>query len=268
MVQRIVERYYAPPPAAPLPGSPTLAKQARVYAGTYLSNRRSYSGLPGFVSRIIFQFQVGATQDGRLITGGGAGQQSWVPTATPGIFRETDGPERMGFLIKEGRAVRIYPPSGTVAFDRIGPIYQAQTLMVMTGLTVFTAIATLVGLAIRVGRALPERGAQRRANRLQLLAAVLWLGCLATLAVFAAGASDQAAVLFGWPSPWLVAASAVGLAAAVASGAALIATPLVWGGGKTSWTVGRRLRFTATGLIFAGFAFQLALWGALVPWAT
>ena len=268
LIQRIVERYYAPPPPAPPPGSPAFAKKAQAYAGTYLSNRRAYSGLPGFLSRILFQFQVGATKDGRLTTAGAGGQQSWVPTATPGIFQETDGPERMGFLLEDGRAVRLYPPSGTVVFDRIGPIYQTPTLMVMTGLTLLAAIATLVGVAIRAGRMLPERGAQRSLNRLQLAAAALWIGCFATLAVFAAGASDQAAVLFGWPSPWLIAASTFGLAAALVSGLTLILTPATWGGGEKSWTVGRRLRFTLTSLIFAAFGLQLALWGAVTPWAT
>ena len=269
LIQRIVERYYAPPPPAPAPGSPALAKQASVYAGTYLANRRAYSGLAGFVSRIIFQGQIGVTKDGRLVTSAGpGGQQSWVPTSTPGLFQQTDGPERMGFMIKDGRAVRWYPPSGTLAADRVGPVYANQTLMVMTALTLLAAIATLVGFAVRAGRVMPERGAQRGVNRLQLLAAALWIGCFATLAVFAAGASDQAAVLFGWPSPWLIAASSFGLAAALVSGLAFLLTPLTWGGGEKTWTVGRRLRFTLTSLIFAAFGLQLALWGALAPWVT
>jgi len=115
---------------------------------------------------------------------------------------------------------------------------------------------------------LPERAAQRNVNRLQLLGAALWIASFAALAVFGAGASDQAALLFGWPSPWLVAASSLGLGAAAISGLALILTPLTWPGGEASWTIGRRLRFTLTSLVFAAFGLQLALWGALAPWAT
>ena len=75
-------------------------------------------------------------------------------------------------------------------------------------------------------------------------------------------------MLFGWPSPWLIAASSFGLAAALVSGLAFLLTPLTWGGGEKTWTVGRRLRFTLTSLIFAAFGLQLALWGALAPWVT
>ncbi len=46
--------------------------------------------------------------------------------------------------------------------------------------------------------------------------------------------------------------------------------PLVWRGGRRvdSWTLGRKLRFTATALIFAAFSVVLAIWGAIYPWAT
>jgi hypothetical protein len=174
----------------------------------------------------------------------------------------------MAFLVKDGRAVRWYPPLGVMAFDRIGPVYQAPTLAVMSALTLLAAIATLVGVVIRSGRSLPERAAQRSVNRWQVLAAALWIVCFAAAAVFASGASDQAAVLFGWPSPWLIAASALGLAAALASWLTLILTPLGWRGGASAWPIGRRLRFTLTSVIFVLFGLQLALWGALQPWAT
>jgi CubicO group peptidase (beta-lactamase class C family) len=269
LIQRIVERNYAPPTPAPLAGSPALAKQALVYAGTYLSNRRSYTGLAGFLFRCIGQIHIGVTKDGRLVTPTPGGLQSWVPTATPGVFQQTDGPERIAFLVKDGRAVRYYPAGGAVAYDRIGPIRQAGTLILMTALAALAAIATLVGVAVRAGRAMPERDVQRRVNRLQLLAAALWIGAFAALGMFAIGAvGNQAAVLFGWPRPWLIAASTLGLAAALISGLALIATPLTWRGGDKSWTIGRRLRFSLTSLIFAAFGLQLALWGALAPWAT
>ena len=44
--------------------------------------------------------------------------------------------------------------------------------------------------------------------------------------------------------------------------------PGIWRGGRRvdSWTAGRKLRFTATALIFLGFSTLLLMWGALEPW--
>jgi hypothetical protein len=58
--------------------------------------------------------------------------------------------------------------------------------------------------------------------------------------------------------------------ASVLSVANLVLLPLVWRGGRRvdSWTLGRKLRFTATALIFAAFSLVLALWGAIYPWAS
>ena len=266
LAQRIIERFYAPPPGAPLPGSPALARQAAVYAGTYLANRRPYSGLARFLFMVIGETQLSVTKDGRLVTAAGVGQQSWVPAGAPGLFQQVDGPEKMGFLIKDGRGVRWYPPTGTLAFDRVGPLYQSQVLALVACLTALAAVATLVGLAVRAWRALPQTPAQRRANFVQLLAALMWLASFGALAVFAAGASNQAEVLFNWPSPAIVTASAVALFAAVLSGLTLLLTLPAWGGGEKSWSLWRKLRFSATSLIFAALGLQLGLWGALEPW--
>jgi hypothetical protein len=49
----------------------------------------------------------------------------------------------------------------------------------------------------------------------------------------------------------------------------LVMTPVIWRGGRRldSWTIGRKLRFTMTTLIFTAFSAQLLLWGALAPWS-
>jgi CubicO group peptidase (beta-lactamase class C family) len=266
LVQRIVERFYAPPPGPPLPGSSALARQAAVYAGTYLSDRRPYSGLGRFLFMMIAQAHITVTRDGRLVTAGGGGEQSWVPAGAPGLFQQTDGPETMGFVVKDGRAVRWYPPSGTVAFDRVGTLYNSQVLALVACLAALAAIATVVGLAVRFRRGLPQSAAQGRANLAQWLAALFWLVSFAALGIFAAGASNQADVLFHWPSPTILIASSAALAAAVLSGLSLILTLPAWGGGEKSWGLWRKLRFTLTSLIFAALGLQLALWGALEPW--
>ena len=49
----------------------------------------------------------------------------------------------------------------------------------------------------------------------------------------------------------------------------VILLPVAWRGGRRldSWTVGRKMRFTATTLIFTAFAVLLGAWGALEPWS-
>ncbi|MEI6283359.1 MAG: hypothetical protein WCP82_11715, partial [Alphaproteobacteria bacterium] len=48
----------------------------------------------------------------------------------------------------------------------------------------------------------------------------------------------------------------------------IIAVPATWQGGRRveSWTVARKLFFTATVLIYTGFSLVLAFNGALAPW--
>lgn len=269
LVQRIVERFYAPPAREALPGAPEIARDRAVYAGVYLANRRPYSGLPSFVFRLIGQIPIGVTPDGRIVTPRpGGGLQSWTLSGTPGVFRETDGPARMAFKVENGRAVRWYPPTGSEAFDRVGPLHQTPVLAAMAALAAAGALLAWTGRLVRPERARGDTGWRKAANRLQLAAAGLWLASFGAITVFAASAADQASVVLNWPSPWLVLASGLGLAAALTSTASLVTSPLVWSDGGETWSLGRRVRFTLTSLILAGLGAQLALWGALEPWAT
>jgi hypothetical protein len=46
----------------------------------------------------------------------------------------------------------------------------------------------------------------------------------------------------------------------------IVVMPALWRNASGGWTVPRKLRFTATALIFAACAGMLASWGALQPW--
>ena len=76
-------------------------------------------------------------------------------------------------------------------------------------------------------------------------------------------------VMYNWPGPFLLVASACALVAALLTGLTLLMAPAVWRGGRRvdSWTAWRKLRFTITTLVFAAFSLILALWGALEPWS-
>jgi len=265
----IVEHFYARPPVSPTPGTPALTDDRRIYAGTYLNDRRSYHGLEKFVLMLIGQTKVSVTDDGRLLTSGDGGVQAWAPDGDPGHFRSVDGLETTAFELKDGRAVRWFPPSGATAADRVGVIYHTTTLAVMAVLAALAAVATLVGLAVRDHREARETPTQARASLVQTTVSVLWLLAMASAGVFAAGASDIGRVVYGWPGPWVVIGSSCALVAALLTVLLLALTPVVWRGGRRldSWSIWRKARFTLTTVIFAAFGAQLLLWGALAPWS-
>ena len=68
----------------------------------------------------------------------------------------------------------------------------------------------------------------------------------------------------------MITASACALVAAILGAGNVVLLPFVWRGGRRvdSWSVGRKLRFTATTLIFAALAVLIGLWGGLTPWAS
>jgi hypothetical protein len=88
--------------------------------------------------------------------------------------------------------------------------------------------------------------------------------------LFASGASaDLAPVMYNWPSPLIVLASACALVASGLTVLTVLALPAVWSGGRRvdSWSYLRKASFTITVAIYAGFAVMLGIWGALLPWS-
>ena len=147
------------------------------------------------------------------------------------------------------------------------PLWQRSALTLVAAGALLAATATLVGAAVRFRRALPQTRAQRSLTRIQIVASVLWMVVFAGLVGFATAASNQAETLFGWPQPPLLVASMAALLAALWSAVGLIYAPLAWRAGD-GWSPWRKLRSTATSLVFAALAIQLAFWGLLEPWAT
>jgi len=265
---RIVEHFYAAPQDLPRPGVRSLVDERKVYAGTYLVTRRPYWGLEKFVSLLIGQLNVSVTDDGRLLAPGDSGATTaWTPAGPAGEFRAVDGPQTMAFQIKDGRAVRLYASNGVISADRIGPLYDRGVLGLVAAAALVALAATLVGPAIRWRRELPQTPSQGRASAAQITAALFWLAALCAGLSFAMGASNQARVLYDWPSRPLLVFSACALIAALLSGASLLLAPLVWSG-KDGWSAWRKARFTATSSILTALGLQLAFWGALQPWAS
>src|SRR5688572_1210627 len=91
---RVIEHFYAP--LRPVPAGPPreLVGSSAVYAGDYLSTRRRYSGLEGFLTRFANAMSVSVTSDGYLLVSGGLGPtQRYVPAGEPDVFRPATGPD-------------------------------------------------------------------------------------------------------------------------------------------------------------------------------
>ena len=172
------------------------------------------------------------------------------------------------FQREDGRVARFFSPMGFAAFERIGFPHEPGLLKMFAVLTALAAIATLIGVATRDRRESRQTPTQARASLLQTIQAMLWLIALIGVGVFASGARDIARVFYGWPSGWLLTASACAFVATLLTIATLAMLPVVWRGGRRvdSWTSLRKLAFTCTTLIFLSFAMILAAWGFLEFW--
>lgn len=267
----IVRRFYATPVAFPRDGSQDLAAARSGFAGYYLTTRRARGGLEGFIDRLTSGAVLDVTREGRLMVSGGGRNLAYTldGDVEGGKFIEAQGTSRLAFAMSGRNALAFQDASGTGLFQRAPMWAQPRILGLAAALTVFAAVATLIGLAVRDRRELRQSGMQRRASLWQAIQAVLWLTSTGLFAVWASRAADIAQVMYRWPGAMLVTASACALVAALLTLATLIALPAVWQGGRRveSWSPLRKLFFTATVAIYASFSVLLGLWGALAPWS-
>jgi CubicO group peptidase (beta-lactamase class C family) len=265
----IIERFYAPRPV--VPASSALGyDEAKAYEGQFLTTRRAYGGLEGFIDRLIGDASVRAAPDGRLTLTLDGQSTQWTATDQADTFAPVSGPGLLVFQRQNGQVVRFFAPTGAAAFERIGFPHQPGLLKAFAALTVLAALATLIGVATRDRRESRQTPTQARASLLQTTQAILWLISVIGIAVFASGADDVAEVVYGWPSGWLLTASACAFVAGVLTCVTLAMAPVVWRGGRRvdSWTALRKLGFTCTNLIFLAFALLLWTWGFLEFWNT
>lgn len=266
----VIRQFYAPP-AAPRLGDRTLLDRAGLYEGYYLGTRRAYGGLEGFVGRISGGSQVAVSARGVLTTTHEGRTRTWVQAGDPDshTFVSTEGEERIAFQVANGQAESYLPPLGVMAYER-APFWSRPWVMaVAAALASAAALATLAGLAMRNRREFRQTSIQRLASLLQNTEAGLWIAALALFGLWASKTGDFAAVMFGWPGPSLIIASACALVASVLSLLSLGLAPAIWRGGRRvdSWSALRKAGYTLTALIYMAFAVLLGLWGALSPWS-
>jgi CubicO group peptidase (beta-lactamase class C family) len=266
----IVERFYAPPPPPVPAGSPELLQARTTYAGDYLTEMRRYGGLEQFVALLSGVTHVDVSREGRLLVRAPEGPTVWALGGEPGQFHTLEGWQNGDFQLVDGVAQRWLPPGGMQTYQRINWLWQARTLAALTAAVLIAGAATLVGIATRDRLQFRQTPIQGGASALQTSTAVLWFVAVGGFAAWALRARvDAAYAYFYWPGPWVLIASACALVATVCSVGQAALLPGIWRGGRRvdSWTAGRKLRFTATALIFLAFATLLLMWGALEPWS-
>ncbi|MBX3482484.1 serine hydrolase [Phenylobacterium sp.] len=260
----VVGRFYAARDPFPPAPDPRLARHAGAYDGRYLQSRRAMSGLEGFVHRIAFGTDATVTPQGYLLLGGLMGANAYAPVGDPakgGFVSVSDGAP-LQFDMKDGRAVGA--PLGAAYLERVGPLDSPGPLVLLGGLTALASVLTLIGLGFR-SRQAPAGRWQRWAGRAQVLQAALWLGALLAFATFMQGAADPATIVFDWPSPTLVASSAMALAASVLTVVSLAPVAMAWR--EAGWAWRRKTATTLTALLGLALAALLLRWGFLAPWA-
>jgi CubicO group peptidase (beta-lactamase class C family) len=267
----IVQEFYVPPAVFPRPGNPDLLNLRDRYEGYYVTTRRAYGGLESFASRLRSGTWVKVLGDGRLATTSGGSTAIWSPDGDPaqGRFMGVNGPGRLVFDMREGGAASFADDLNLGRHERTESWSQPRTLLIMGALTALAALATLTGVVFRDRREFRETSIQSRLSQVQNTQAILWLVALGLFGVWFLRSRDQADLMYGWPGPYLVLASACALIAALLTLLAACALPLVWQGGRRvdSWSGLRKLGFTVTVLVYLGFSFALMNWGALTPWS-
>ena len=267
---RVIQAFYAAARPFPRGGSAELQQDPSQVSGYYLTSRRAYGGLEGFVDALMGGAKVSVTPQGTLKTESRSGTDLWAldgPLAER-HFVATDGAQRLVFSGEAGPARAYYTASGGAMMERM-PMWRApSTLATLAGLAGFCALATLGGVAVRNRREFRENQIQTRASLVQNMQAVLWLTSIALFGLFFMKAGDLAQVMYRWPGALMITASACALVASALTVVTLLALPAIWRGGRRvdSWNQLRKTGFTVTVLIYAAFAVVLQLWGALSPW--
>jgi CubicO group peptidase (beta-lactamase class C family) len=268
---QIVQQFYAPRPPART-GSPALADEANLYEGYYVGTRRAYGGLEGFVDLLISGMDVDVTAKGVLTTSHRGDTRRWVPEgddARAGRFISMEDADHLVFDVRSGRGERIFGAMGGQTFERAPFWKRPMVLAVMAGLTALAALATVGGVFLRNRREFRETPIQRQGSLIQTSQAALWLAAFVLFAAWASNTADAAKIVYGWPGPWLLIASACVILASVLSVVVLILLPAIWRGGRRvdSWTALRKAAFSFTTLLYMAFSALLFGWGALSPWS-
>jgi CubicO group peptidase (beta-lactamase class C family) len=256
LVELVIGRYF-PAKDEPVRLQPPadFASRGERLAGTYISNRRTYTLLEKLPMVFMSSIQVAVTDDGYLVLKSSAGAQRYVETA-PLVFREVDGDATLHFIEdSNGRITRSVPDVPVMVYDRAGPFETPTTILVISALALLACLGVIVAAWYRRRREIQQTAGERLASGILTLTSLTWMAFFVLLAVAGAGMASEQAAMFDFPSSSLVAALVIALVALVETVVSVILLLAVWS--QRSWGLGRRLRHTAAVLILVVFVIML-----------
>lgn len=260
----VVEHFYGRRPIGGAARTMT-ADQLKPYAGTYMGTRRAFFGLEKFIG-LMQGGSIAVTKGGLLVETGGPAKL-YRPTTETNVFRTADGAGVISFDMTAGKVVRWRTMGGAQQWEPAKAWERPVMFMVLCGLAVLAALLAIGGLFTR-RRPYPQTRGQMISARVQEAAAGAWLISAAAFALWTPGSGDMIQFVAGWPQPFILVFAWMALLAAILSAAGLASLVPVWRAKREDgWSVWRKLRFTATVLIFASVAILMALRGGLEPWS-
>jgi hypothetical protein len=200
------------------------------------------------------------------MTSQGGQSRAWVPDGGPGRFRDALGTDILQLnLDADGRATSFDTRGGTARMERAGLLMRQTLLYALAGLSLLVALWMV---PTRLKRLLnkPYIGSRaERIDRLSLLTALLWIGGFLAMGIWAL-TLDETSLLSSFPTPLLLTASWLAVAATVATIGLATLLPFAWTE-RRDWPRLHAAQHSLAVLIFAAFALVLGIRGFLAPWA-
>jgi len=181
----------------------------------------------------------------------------WLVPMGDGVYRDKDGPDRVAFRPLNGR-MALYDPYGDKAWERIGYFDSPAWDLLIVGLTLIAALATLVGAAVRLFARRASRSFESHAAAASTAGAAAWLagfGLFGAVLFQSLTATDPNEIMWWYPQPALVGACWVFALAAVLTLAALPGLAVV--GRPSDWPAWRKGAHAIVLLVFLACATTL-----------
>lgn len=223
------------------------------FTGAWLGTRRAYHRVEGFVE-LLDETDISATDHGLAL-----GTRIFVPDGA-NRFRERNGEVVLSFDLKNGKAVKARRSDNTETLERPQWWQDLTLYLVIAGLALAAAIATLIGPFVRP-RGLPRSPAQAWAEGVQAAAAAGWITAMIALALWLPSLENAAKAIFSWPSPLSFVFSGLGgLSAALSAISVLMIVPVWRGQGWSRW---RKARYSVTAVLLAALSLLTFMRGGL-----
>jgi hypothetical protein len=257
LADMVIGRYFPIEEERAAPEPPEdFAERGKRFAGTYISNRRSYTQLEKLPMLFMSAVEVSVTEDGYLVLGTPGEATRFVEVA-PLTFREVEGDGALKFVEdSKGRITRILSDVPAYVLDRAAIFDRPSTVIVVSAAALVLSLGVLIAAWYRRRQRIEQTAGERFASVLLALTAATWVAFFVVSGVALVGmGSGLEQAMFDFPSTTLVWALVIALAATVETVVCAVLLYPVWA--RASWSVGRRLRHTVVVLVLVVLVIML-----------